>query len=283
MPKNKEKDFNINDYKSEIDKYIKERVEKESASNSVKLYKRQLRNKSIAIFIEFIIIVCLLITGAYCAYYLYKDGYFDNKINILDNQKSNKPTNNDVPVNKEDGPTLDELVNKYSSLLDNFSIDTKCDYINDFYNGNLTDEIKEYFTYQLFDKDDIIIDDTSSFFDSNILIKAYKLLFNDDLKLTSFKYNGISYKYLESKNMFISTSLPTSGTKIIKEITNIEEKNDNVIITTTEGYIKDNKLYNILTNKEITEYKKDEKISKYSKKLNVVTYTFNNKYLISIK
>lgn len=304
MAKTNDKEFNIKDYKSEIneyikeridkeieikeykitiDKYIKDRVEKEATSNNVKFYNKRLRNKSIIIFIETIIIIGLICAGLYSVYYLYEDGYFNNN-NVIEVKKDDLPVVNDKPVEKvEPKTTLDDLVNKYANLLDNYNMDTKCDYLNEFYNGELTTELKEFFAFQLLDKEDITIDETSSFFDSNLLTKAYKSLFNEDINLSTFKYNGATYKYLETKEMFISSNVSTSGTKIIREITNIEEIDGRVLITTTEGYIKNDKLYNILTNKEVTDYKKDDKLSKHSKKLNVVTYTFNNNYLVSIK
>ena len=282
MAKTNKDDFNINDYKDQIDKYIKERVDKEAASSAVKYYKKRLRNKSIIIFIEFIIIVGLITAGVFGMIHLYNDGYFIYDIKI---QKKENPVNNDVaPENKDDNKVkIDELVNKYSYLLDNLNIDTKCEYLSDYYNGNLSKELKEYLAYQLINKDYIITDDSSSYFDAELLGRAYKELFNDTLEYSDFKHNGFKYKYIKAKDMFISTSLSTSGIKIIKEITNIEEKDNKVVITTTEGYIKDNKLYNVLNNKEISDYKKEDKISKYSKKLNVVKYTFNNNYLESIK
>ena len=52
--------FNLNDYKKEIDSYIKERVEVESASQSVKLLKKQLKSKKISSGIKsFIIFTCM--------------------------------------------------------------------------------------------------------------------------------------------------------------------------------------------------------------------------------
>ena len=279
--------FDINDYKNEIDKYIKERVEKESSSTLVKFYKKRLRNKTIIILIELLIIIALIGGGVVGCIFLYHDGYFNKYDFVI--KKTDKPISNEtIPDNKETNKDdeknkLNELVNKYSYLLDNINIDTKSEYLTEFYSGNLTNELKEYLAIQLINNTYITTEDNSSYFEAELLKRAYKELFNEILEYSDFKYDGASYKYLRNKDMFISTTLSTKGNKIIKEITNIEEKDNNVIITTTEAYIKDNKLYNILTNKEISGYKKTDKISKYSKKLNLVKYTFNNDYLISIK
>ena len=283
MAKNNNEGFNINDYKSEIDKYIKERVEKEASSESIKYYKRRLGSKTATIIIEFIIILCLLCLSGVECYLLYQEGYFNKYETAI--KKNEKPVNTETntETNTEEKNKLNELVNKYSYLVDNIIIDTKCDYLSEYYGGNLTNELKEYLSFQIINKDYITNDESSSYFDSELLRRAYRELFADNLTFTDFKVNGANYKFLNNKEMFISTSLSTKGHKIIKEITNIEEKDYKVIITTTEGYIKDNKLYNVLSNKEITDYKKDEKISKYSKKLNTVKYTFNNEILESIK
>lgn len=285
MEKNNKQEFNINDYKDQIDKYIKERVEKETASEAVKFYKKRLRNKNLAIFVEFIIILVLLGSLVAGAIYLYHDGYFDKytlKIN-----RSEKPvvSNDEKPVENVDEKKnkLSELVNKYSYLLEDINIDTKSEYLTEYYSGNLTTELKEFLAYQLINKDYITKDNNSSYFEGQLLKAAYKELFGEVLECVDFKYDGAFYKYLKANDMFISTSLPTPGNSIVKEITNIEEKDGKVIITTTEGYFKDNKLYNVLSKKEITDYKKDEKISKYSKKLNIVKYTFSDDVLESIK
>ena len=285
MAKTNNDDFNINDYKDQIDKYIKERVDKESASEAVKFYKKRIRNKNIAIFVEFIIILILIASLVVGGIYLYNDGYF-NKYELKINRSEKPTTNTDEQENEktdEKKNKLSELVNKYSYLIVDINMDTKSEYLTEFYSGNLSTELKEYLAFQLIDKNYITTDNNSSYFDAQILKSAYKELFGEDIEYKDFKFNGAFYKYLRVNDMFISTTLSTTGNKIIKEITNIEEKDDKVIITTTEGYIKDNHLYNVLSKKEITDYKKDEKISKYSKKLNIVKYTFNNEVLESIK
>ena len=284
------KEFNINDYKEDIDKYVKERVEKESSSTLIKFYKKKLRNKSIMIFIEFVLILILLGGGVVGFYYLYNDGYFNKYGSII--KKSEKPVNNE-PINnnnnnntnnkQDENDKLESLVRKYSYLLDNVIIDTKTDYLTEFFSGNLTNELKEYLAFQLINKTYITSDGSSSYFDAEILKRAYKELFGENIEFTNFKVNGAHYKYLKNKDLFISTTLSTNGNKIEREITNIEEKGNLVTITTTEGYIKNNKLYNILSNKEIKDYKKNDKLSKYTKKLNVVKYTFNKDILVGIK
>ena len=275
----KEKVFNINDYKQDIDKYVRDRVEKEASSSSIKFYKKQIRNKNVFLIIDTIVIILLIVFIGYSAFYLYTNGYFD-KANNNTKETSN---NNEQSKSESSKPSTEELINKYSYLIDKVKIDSNCDYINDFYNGNLTTELKEYLAFKLLDDKYVTSDELSTYFDANSLNEAYKRIFNDKLEYKSFKYDGCSFKYIESKDMFISFSKPFTGINIEREIIDIKEENNNVIIKTVEGYFNDNRLFNIKSNKEVSDYKKEDKLSIYVKKLNTITYTFNNDYLISIK
>ena len=74
--------------------------------------------------------------------------------------------------------------------------------------------------------------------------------------------------------MFISSGkFEKSKNNIAKEIINIDESED-LIITSVEGIIKDDKLYNILNKKEVKDYNGDS-LEKYKDDLNVIKYTFN--------
>jgi hypothetical protein len=286
--------FNINDYKKEIDSYIKERVEVESASQSVKLLKKQLKSKKISSAIKSFIILALLACIGSGIYYLYNDGYFDdNKNNEAEcNCKSAKNQDIDNKNNEDKEPdtkkeiSLDELVKEYGYLLDNVTFDANSNYTSDYYNGNLTDEIKEYLAYKLINKDEIISEEDSSYIDSSSLKNAYSKLFDDEIVFKNFKYNNASYIYLEPKNMFIANTKPNEEKIITREIIAVEvdEDKDEVTITCVEGYVSDkNKLYNIVNNKEVSGFKTSDALSKYKNKLNVIKYVFNNDYLVDIE
>ena len=68
---------------------------------------------------------------------------------------------------------------------------------------------------------------------------------------------------------------------ITREIIDIKEDNGNILITTIEGIVKDNKLYNVLTDEEINDYN-GKSIIDYQDKLNKITYTFSDSKLISL-
>ncbi len=282
---------NLKDYKDQIDKYTKERVEIESASQSVKLLKKQLHNKKISSGIKSFIILCLLACMGYGIYYLYQDGYFD------ENKGVKCPVNNcdvskiimDDPSSKTDKGkskevSLDELKVKYSYLLDSVIFDANSNYTRDYYQGNLTNEIKLYLSYKLLGSDEIITSDDSSYFDSMSLESSYKKLFSDKINLTSFKYNNASYIYIPGKEIYMTNNKPNEVKNITREITDITlDDENNIIITCVEGYINESgKLYNILTNKEIPGYKQSYSLSKYKDKLNTITYVFNDNYLINL-
>ena len=285
------KTVNIKDYKAEIDKYVKERVEIESASQSVKLLKKQLKSKKVSSGIKSFIILCLLACIGYGAYYLYKDGYFDeNK-----NEKCNCPVNNckstttekvdPVDPSKDKKETkLTDLVKEYGYLLDNIKFDANSNYTRDFYNGNLTDELKEYLAFKLVDEELIESDEDSSYFELDSLSVAYAKLYSEKLSPVTFKYNNAVYKYLSSKEMFVANTKANDVKEITKEIIDIEVDDDKVIITTVEGYINpNNKLYNILSNKEIGSYKNGQELSKHKNKLNTVKYVFEDEYLVDLE
>lgn len=284
------KAINIKEYKDQIDKYTKERVEVESASQSVKLLKKQLHNKKISSGIKSFIILCLLGCIGYGIYYLYQDGYFDeNKgikcpINNCQNGRTviDEPSKTDKSKSKE--VSLDELKVKYAYLLDTVIFDANSNYTRDYYQGNLTNEIKLYLSYKLLSEDEVIISDDSSYFDSISLELSYKKLFGDKINLTSFKYNNAAYVYLPGKEIYMTNNKPNDVKNISREIIDITVDDDkNIIITCVEGYISDSgKLYNILTNKEISGYKPSDSLSKYKDKLNIITYVFNDNYLVNL-
>lgn len=282
------KGINIKDYKEQIDKYARERVEVETSSQTVKTLKKQLSSKKCASAVKSFIILCLLACIGYGIYYLYKDGYFDeNKETKCDCKETKCDIDNDIkdPDKKEDKKeTLDSKISKYGYLIENIKFDANSNYTRDYYNGNLTNVLKEYLAYKLIDEENISSDEDSSFIELRDLEKAYAKLFKEDLEPVTFKYNNATYNYLSSKEIFISSNTINESKNIVKEITAIDTDEDTIIITCVEGYVSDSgKLYNILSNKEVSGYKDGDKLSKYQNKLNTIKYVFDGKYLTDIR
>ena len=69
---------------------------------------------------------------------------------------------------------------------------------------------------------------------------------------------------------------------IKREITNIKVNGKEVIIETVEGIIKEGKLYEIINNTEVVDYKEDSLVN-YKDKLNTVIYTFEDSKLIKLE
>ena len=110
--------------------------------------------------------------------------------------------------------------------------------------------------------------------------ETYLKIFND-FENVSFDYNGNKIRYLSMMNSYISNALITNnGTNIKREIVDIKV-GDNIVITTVEGLVIDNKLYNITDNAEILDYN-NEDLNKYKNVLNKVVYTFKDGKLINI-
>jgi len=283
------KNINIKDYKDQIDKYVKERVEIESASQSVKLLKKQLHNKKVSSAIKTLIIFLLLCSIGYGVYYLYEDGYFEeNKgvkcSNVLsDDNNKTKKNNDDKPAVVVEEDTLEDLIKEYGYLVENIKFDANSNYTRDFYNGNLTNEIKLYLSYKLIDDNKINADDDSIYFEASDLKKASSKLF-DEISLETFKYNNTTFKYFEFKDVFVSNGTPNEEKEITREIIDIKENDDKTVtITCVEGYLNNNKLYNIINNKEVYAYKEGTALNKYKDKLNTISYVFDKEELVSIK
>ena len=132
------------------------------------------------------------------------------------------------------------------------------------------------------DLETFIVDDYSVI-DDEVLKEEYSKLFDNEYASDSFAYNNVKVSYIDKLKSYITNNILIKNTSnIVREIVNIEENDNDVIITTVEGLVKNKKLYNILTNAEVKNYKKDN-IANYKKSLNIVTYTFNNDKLVSIK
>ena len=111
--------------------------------------------------------------------------------------------------------------------------------------------------------------------DNSIVQKSFK-------KEKYIKISDIKTIIVYNKDMVLlkdeidPLSIPKSNIK--REIIDIEVEDDIVTITTVEDLVKDNKLYNILTNEVVKNYKKDS-LSKYEDELNKISYVFDNKKL----
>ncbi|MBR3362582.1 MAG: hypothetical protein IKG40_01495 [Bacilli bacterium] len=278
---NSEIDIDLSGIKTDLTEYMQNKIDKEVESAVDKSVKKFIRYKNTIILKKNIIIIILLIICAFLSYNLYKIS--DININISTNKKAEikeeKKTEEKKEEKVEDTEKVDkksEFENKkkeFKNLIEDIYISEDSSYIKDYYEGNLTDEIKLYLAMNKMDNDSIVSEDESIYIESDNLKESYDIFFEDDFNPKSFEYNGLKFHYLSSKSMFISDGkYEKIKNNISKEIVDIKEEKE-LVITTVEGIVKDEKLYNIISKKEIKNYKNDS-LDNYKKDLNVLTYHF---------
>ena len=267
--------------KGDLEKYVDEKISKVFIDELDKANRKLLREKSKKIFIKNIIIILLLIIIAGLVYLLYRNNYFDrffNKNNTVIEEKIEKEEEKKEEVKK---PTLDELKKEYGSLIDNYVINDTCNYLNDFYNSNLTSNLKKYLTLNTIDFNSLKVEEDYQIIANDTFKLAYERLFNDNgYDIGGFDYNGNNIRYVSLLNSYMTTSVLKKDESLIKrEISDITKDGEKIIITTYEGIVEDGKLYNIINNKQVEEYKGDS-LLKYKDYLNKVVYVFKDNKLI---
>lgn len=264
----------------EIDEHINKKVSIEIKNELEKSNKKLLNYKNRKIIVRDIIIIILLAVIIYLLYLLKNNNYFDKY--FITNNNNQIPVQETIKEEKEEikeiKPSLDDLKEKYSYLLNNIYLNESSTYINNLYDGNLTKEIKQYFIINTID---ISNDDDYNIIDNNVFKNTYNNLFNDSYEPLNFNYNDNLIRYISKLNSYISDKpITKEDTSIIKEIINIEENDNEIKITTIEGLKQEDKILNILSKEEIcniTEIKDNQD------KLNKLTYIFNkNNKLIDI-
>lgn len=274
---------------SELDKKIdstfNQKIRKEFIEEIDNSNRRLIREKNKRNLIKNIIIVILILIICYLINLLYKADYFD-KYFIKDNNQIIQNNNNISDIsNKEENikPTLEELKEEYGNLLDNIIISKDSAYINDFYQGDLNENLKKYLALNLMNFEKIEIEEDYNVIESKTLEIAYKKLFESKFTNSAFEYNGIKIRYISKLDSYLTDNILTkSENNILSEITEINVDDKKVYITTVEGIIEDECLYNILTNEEV-EYYDNDSIINYENELNKITYVFENKKLISLE
>ncbi len=277
---------NLNDYmKHRIDKGVSEAIEKAN--------KKVIRYKNSIIIKRDIVIIILLVVCFFLGYNLYNvsnikiDIYRERKVaeNKVSETKEEKKEESEEVKEEENNEKNDlkEKKEKYSSLLSNYSLKEDSNYVKDFYEGKLSDEIKLYITLNNMSSDKIDTDDDTVYVDSNNLKEEFEKLFDGEYSAKSFKYNNLNFKYLSSKEMYIADGkFNKKKTLIKKEISGIKEDGD-LVLTVVEGKVDNGKLYNILSDSEISNYD-GGLLTDYEKSLTKVEYTFKNvddKYKLS--
>ena len=275
--------------KTDLEKYVDERINKVFIDELDKANRKLLREKSKKIFVKNIVIIILLLIIGFLLYLLFSNNYFDHYFNKNDKETQvkedikkddeEKKEEKEEEKKEEKKPTLAELKKEYSHLLDSYVISEKCLYLEDYYNGNLTSNLKQYLTLNTLNFDTLKKEDDFQIILNDTFKLAYGRLFDGEYSNSSFDYNGNTIRYVNMMNSYMTTSLlKKDDSSIRREISDIKVEDDKVLITTIEGLVKDHKLYNIVYNNEIENYK-DDSLLKYSDELNKVIYTFTDSKL----
>lgn len=284
----------IDSLRNELKEYVEERINDTFFDELEKSNKKLIREKSKKIFWKNVIIVLLLLIIGFLTYLLYSNNYFDKYFNKDTNieEKEKKEENNKEEKKEEKkeenkatptpkAPTLEDLKKEYGNLLDNYYVTDSSIYLSDFYDGKLTTDMMKYMTINSFNFSTLEKEEDYNIIKESTFKLMFNKLFDEEYTAGTFSYDENKIRYVKQMESYMSEEiLVREENNIEREIKDIKVDGNKVIITTIEGIVTDNKLYNVLTNKEV-EYKGDSLI-KYEDKLNEVIYTFKDKKLVSL-
>lgn len=269
-----EEKADLTEIKADLTNYMKDKIDKEVSLAVEKASKKLVRHKNAVIIKRDILIVILLLICLFLGYNLYKNE--NVSINVSRGKSEiSKPESAEVTEEKEE-PSLPSLTEKYGYLLNSFQIDEGSSYLKSFYKGELSDETKLYIALNNLENEKITSEEGSIYIDAADLKDVYLKIFDGEFKPKAFKYDELNFHYLSSKELFFADGkFEKKDSSLVKEIVNIEEKDEEVLITTVEGLLDDGKLYNITSGDEIKKYNSKESLEKYKNLLTNMKYYFN--------
>jgi len=266
-----------------IEKFVNDKIKKEFVEEIDKANRKLIREKNRKIFVKNVFLVLFFAIICFLVYLLYTEHYFDSYFG------KEKVKEKEVVVEKEKSeeevvpPTLEELKSEYASYLDPYVLNNESIYLEDFYTGNLSKELKNYYTLQSMNFEKLELEDDYNVIDQSSFEEACSKLFDKECSLVNFDYDGNKVRYFEKLESYITNTVLEKNTSTIqREIVDIQVNKDVVTITTVEGIISDNNLYTVYPYEWVSEYY-DEGIQNYSSLLNKVVYTFQNEKLVNVE
>lgn len=281
---NKVEKIDLTGVKEELKDYVDISIKKSMKDELEKSSKRLIREKNKKILIRNIVILILIVIIGFLLFLMYKNKVFNRYLGceVPTNVTTQKQTVNIIDKEEEKEASLEDLISEFSFLLNKVVIHENSSYINDYYSGNLSNELKNYLAFNNLDINTLGEEENYNLFDSSLLRNEYNKLFDTDYEPTSFNYLDERVRYLNKMDSYITDRLLDSSVSNIKrEIIDVNAVDDTVIITCVEGVVKDSHLYNVLSKKEV-EYTKGS-LADYEKSLTKITYTFVKGKLNSIK
>lgn len=288
------KEVLLEDLENHVDVLIQSKVDK--------IERKINKQKQWTLFRKNIMIILLLAIALFEGKILYDNGILHKYYKAINsNYNQNKDDIQEPIIGKENNDEKQEIkkdkewyIKEYSYLLDNIKTNLEEDKFTYLYKTNysvkdIDNKIRLNMAYQLLDEKNISKSDGFLSFDANLLEESYQAVFGDSLeyKNENFANNCVEYIYNKGLNKYLAIDLECEvNTKEIKEqIVSIEEKDENIIISTIVGiYDTKEKTISSLDNMFSKEYK--ENLSEHEKKLDKFKYTFikvkDNYYFNSI-
>lgn len=265
-----------------IEKSVTEKVKKEFLEEIDKANRRLIREKNRKILIKNIFLLLFFALILFLTYLLYTEHYFDQFFHPVESKEEVvEKTEKKEEVEEVHEPTLEELKGEYASYLNDYVLSDQSAYLEDFYQGNLTDEIKNYFSLNSMNFEKLEVEDDYHVIDQSSLGDACSHLFGIGCKEVSFDYNGNKVRYFEKLESYVTNRLLEKGnTSISREIIDIKVEGKKVVITTVEGIIYDGYIYSVYPYESVGEYFEDGIIN-YP--INKVIYTFEDQKLVQIE
>lgn len=262
----------LKEIKIELLDYAKNRIDIEVENSLKKVEKKIVKRKNIKIIKRDITIALLLALGCFLSYELYNTGYF-NKYLVKETITSKENESNNVEnTSKEQEEVIKEdLLEKHKNVLDNISIKHNSKYLSDFYSGNLTSELKLEITLNTIPTEEIEIDEDTFIISNATMEEYYKQLFDSSYKAITFNYGSNKIKYLKNQEVYLTSSdISKSTSKIKRIITDVSEVDNEIIVSTVEYIVDNDKIINILSKEEVTENVDD--VLKVKDRLNKLEY-----------
>lgn len=273
----------LKEIKKELVEYAQNKLDSNIEELVKDVDKKVIKEKNKTILKKNFIILLLVIICGYLIYMMYSIGAFDKYFNHTNEVKTEVAVAEDIKEETEE-EKLQKQKEKYSYLLDNINIYNNSDYLEDYYNGNLTEELKLSLAFADVDKNKLVSEDTTIVLKSEDLKTSYQDLFGTTPYLNkSFMYNGNRVNYIKISDIYYMEQPILEGTNITREITKIDSKN-NIVITTIEASVIEGIVYNPKTGEEIGTLEDQETISKYKDNLPTINYTFikeGTKYILN--
>ena len=264
-----------------IEKVVTEKLKKEVFEEIDKANRKVIRYKNWKILIKNIFLLLFFAIICFLVYLLYTQHYFDSYFHVESKKEEvvEKEDTKEEEVVAE--PTLDDYIREYGSYLDDYSLSDQSTYLEDFYQGNLTDELKNYFALNSINFDKLEVEEDYNVIDRSSLMDACTNLFGKGCKEVSFDYNGNKVRYFEKLESYVTNRLLEKGsTTIQRQIVDITVDRRTVKITTLEGIVVDENIYTVSPYEWVSEYD-GEGLANYP--LNKVIYTFEDQKLVKIE